>query len=364
MRNGYETSALALAATCLLPLVACGGTPTATQVSECSNITYAAPSGLANNIVFTLDKAYPCGQYANGDWWVAPPTTGVTVTITAISPAQRLRAASVTNGAMVNPTSTASQGFDGDAPGYSAGQTATVPLAINTTTVPITSVVKAASVPAINRPALQFAAVLTVINAAADKTTQFRPSYFGASGKFQLSVSSINTASLGQSDLTSVPSVAAYTFANVVTATTGLQIDHLGGDNLNEWLHAKDNAYNGSGYGSNVSLLYSKNMMRFASNDFNYSNSTHKQALINYLQYCIDLAGNVNGGTPYVGVGGYGFGRLLPVLFAGQVLQNSTITNLASSGTFGENTAFYKSTATGKILHGEVDGYGPPWTWP
>ena len=220
MRNGYGISALALAATWLLSLAACGGsgTPTAPQLSECSKITYAAPSGLANNIVFTLAKAYPCGQYANGDWWVAPPTTGGTVTITAISPAQGLRSASVTsvtNGAQINPTSTSLQGFDSNAAGYSAGQTATVPIVINTTTVPISSVVKAVSQPTATRYQIKFAAVLTVIDAATDNTAKFRPNYYGTN-KFQLSVSSITTSALGKYPLSALPAVAAYTFANVV----------------------------------------------------------------------------------------------------------------------------------------------------
>ncbi len=337
--------------------------------NTCSTVTYDAPSGTANNIVFTFDKPYSCGRYANGDWWVAPLTTGGTVTINSITPTQVDRTSGhIMNGAEVNPSSTTKQGFDTDAPysTYDAARTAVLPLVINTTTTPISSVIKAVSIAGVatgNAPQLQFAAVLTVVNSSTDRSWAFRPSYFGTN-KFQLSTSSIVTSSLGQVNLTSVPSVAAYTFADVVTATSGLQLDHFN-TFLNQYVHAVDNSYMGTAYGSEASIQYSKNLMRFASNDFSYSNATHKQALINYLQWCIDLAGDVQGGTSFdASGGGYGFGRKLPLLFAGQVLQNSTITGLASSGAFAEDLSFYQSTSTGRVLHGEYYSYGLPWTWP
>lgn len=373
-RNNINAMLLVVFTSFALILPACsgGGSVSVINVNECSTVTYNAPSGTANNIVFTFDKSNVCGQYANGDWWVAPRTTGGTVTITSITPAQTTRVSTghVMNGAEVNPTSTTLQGFDGDLNGtasYSAGQTATFPLVVNTTSVPITSVVKAVSVAAVNRPQIQFAAVLTVIDASANMTAQFRPSFVDIpANKFQLAVSSISTSSLGQVDLSSVSAVTNHTFSNVATATRGLQLDNLTGSSLNEYTHAIDNAYQGSGYGSQVAILYVKNAMRFAANDFSYSNPTHKQALINYLQYCIDLAGDVQLGAAYAYGGGYGYGRKLPLLFAGQVLGNSTITNLAATNetVFSEDASFYVSPTTGRVLHGEYTFYGTPWTWP
>src|SRR5205823_2386421 len=52
----------------------------------CSSITYAAPSGPRNNITYVLDKAYVCGQFANGDWFVVPDQAGGAVVVTAIRP--------------------------------------------------------------------------------------------------------------------------------------------------------------------------------------------------------------------------------------------------------------------------------------
>ncbi len=342
----------------------------ASVFATCGSVTYPAPSGTANNIVFTFDKAYPCGQYANGDWWVAPLTPGGIVTIMSITPAQATRTATghMINGAQVNPTSPTAQSLDADTPAYYTASTlVSYPLVVNTATSSISSVIKAVgrniALPA--RPALQFAAVLTVISTAADKSGQFRPSFFGtATNKLQISVSSINTAILGQADLSSVSAVSSYPFSQIVTDYQGLQLDFLQ-KYINEFIHPYDNSYKNTGYGSEASIEYSKPLIRFSANDFNYSDATHKQALINYLQRVIDLAGNVQGGTSFdASGGGYGFGRKLPLLFAGQVLQNSTITGLASSGIFAEDLSFYQSTSTGRVLHGEYYSYGAPYTWP
>lgn len=354
---------------CILPACGGGGGGSAPAVNECSSVTYQAPSGTANNIVFTFDQPYVCGQYANGDWWVAPLTTGGTVTINSITPTLVDRTPGhIRNGAEVNPSSSTKQGFDTDSPGgtYDATRTAVLPLVINTTTTPISSVVKAASIAGIaagNNPQLQFAAVLTVVDSSVDRSGKFRPSYFGTN-KISVDVSSINVSNLGLVDMTAISAVAAYTFASVADASARIQLDHII-HYYGQYIHAYDNSYANTGYGSEVSIFYAKQMLRFASNDFNYGNSTHKQALINYLQNCIDLAGNVQGGTIYPGEGGYGYGRKLPLLFAGAVLNNATITALASSGTFAEDDSIYTSTRTGVVLHGEVSifGYTYPDNW-
>ena len=315
--------------------------------------------------------AYPCGQYANGDWWVAPTTPGGTVTITSITPAQATRTATgrMINGAQVNPTSPTAQSLDA-ATNYTEATLVLYPLVVNTTTSPISSVIKAVgrNIPLLSSavPVVQFAAVLTVISTAADKSGQFRPSFFGtAASKLQISVSSINTTILGQANLSSVSAVSSYPFSQVVTDYRGLQLDFLNNWN-NQFIHPYDSSYRNTGYGSEASIEYSKPLLRFSANDFSYTNATHKQALINYLQRVIDLAGNVQGGTSFsAGGGGYGFGRKLPLVFAGQVLQNSTITGLASSGIFSEDISFYQSTSTGRVLHGEnYYFFAAPYTWP
>ncbi|HUC21064.1 MAG TPA: hypothetical protein VMR98_06280 [Candidatus Polarisedimenticolaceae bacterium] len=50
-------------------------------------------------ITWTFDKTYPCGQFANGDWWVAPSAGEVNVKVTGMTPAY----AGGQNGWEVNP---------------------------------------------------------------------------------------------------------------------------------------------------------------------------------------------------------------------------------------------------------------------
>jgi hypothetical protein len=52
----------------------------------CASITYAAPSGPRNSITYVFDKAYVCGQFANGDWFVVPERPDGAVVVTAIRP--------------------------------------------------------------------------------------------------------------------------------------------------------------------------------------------------------------------------------------------------------------------------------------
>lgn len=83
-----------------------GVTPTTCSTES----TYETPSGTANNIVFTFDNPYVCGQFANGDWWVNE-NSGGHVIITSITPT----ASGGSNGFEVNPSYTNKQAFESTA---------------------------------------------------------------------------------------------------------------------------------------------------------------------------------------------------------------------------------------------------------
>src|SRR3990167_7840944 len=83
------------------------------SAATCASVTYAAPSGSTNNIVFVFDKAYQCGQFANGDVWVTP-YPAASLKITSMSPA----ATTGRHGYEVNPSSKTKQGFDNRIAGY------------------------------------------------------------------------------------------------------------------------------------------------------------------------------------------------------------------------------------------------------
>jgi spermidine/putrescine-binding protein len=42
--------------------------------------------GTSDEITYTFDKSYPCGTFANGDWWVAPNVGDTAVKVISITP--------------------------------------------------------------------------------------------------------------------------------------------------------------------------------------------------------------------------------------------------------------------------------------
>ncbi|HUC20452.1 MAG TPA: hypothetical protein VMR98_03090, partial [Candidatus Polarisedimenticolaceae bacterium] len=74
-------------------------------------------------ITWTFDKTYPCGQFVNGDWWVALNAGDTGVKINTITPAY----SGGQNGWEVNPVYSGSQGFDQDIGGFSASLVPALP---------------------------------------------------------------------------------------------------------------------------------------------------------------------------------------------------------------------------------------------
>lgn len=351
MRNGYGISALVFAATSVLPLAGCGGGGSSgagatTTANVCSNITYAAPSGAANNIVFTFDKAYTCGQFANGDWWVAGDAGG-SVTITSITPA----ASGDRNGFEVNPTSTSQQAFDINASvTYNAALMPALPLTVSG----VSSVVKAVSKPVTGLPELQFAAALTVVSTPVVNSSEvFRPGYFGATGKaFYTVPSSVTVAGLPVATHTpvGVPSAAGFTIASIATRYRYVQMDHSAG-----WagrdMHPADNMPD---YGAEIARDNAVYLLRMLLSDFNYSDTTHKQALVNYLQMAIDLKSIAAGGGRWDADGGHGNGRKLPLRFAHMVFGGTDFSNAIAASAFSEDQQVSRSGVTGEVLWGKT----------
>ena len=245
--------------------------------------------------MFTFDdKAYTCGQFANGDWWVAPPTNGGSITITSITPT----ASAGLNGFMVNPASTGLQAWDKRSnTRYDPLLMPSLPLTINTTTTPVSSVVKMASLPVqVSHTNEAFAAVLTVVNASiSNSNTLFRPGYFGTTGKTSYTVPSVLPSQVGYYSVgSSVPSMSSLTFSSIAATYQNVWLD-FGGCWCSRDLHPADNMPD---YGLDIANANTNNLLRMLLSDFSYTNPTHKQALINYLQMTIDLKSvAANGGS-------------------------------------------------------------------
>jgi len=161
---------------------ACSGSKTACTLSITAvmNVTATFAAQVAANtctqvsqygVTFSFDQAYPCGTFANGDYWVTPASAGGHVNVTAITPVFT----GTQNGFQINPTDVVNQGFDSEAAHFDATLVPTLPHAASAGE----SIVKAISLPANSTTGvrLKTAAVLTVLGSIPpdNGATVFRP---------------------------------------------------------------------------------------------------------------------------------------------------------------------------------------------
>ncbi len=363
MRYYYGKLSSVLVVAMALLLTAClsggGGGDSGTSSSAapgpvpgtCTSVTYAAPSGAANNIVFTFDKAYTCGQFANGDWWVSKDANP-SVTITSITPT----AAGGRNGFEVNPTTINTQAFDNTS---SVPYDATLMPALPLSLTGVSSVLKTVAgtpTPPGNFSVLQFAAVLTIVDApVVGSGNVFRPGYFGTAGKtFYPIPSAATVAALPGATHTpvGVPSLAGFSIASVATRYSGVQLDHHRGFR-GRTTHPQDNMQD---YGAEIATDNGVNLLRMLLSDFDYTNATHKQALINYLQMAIDLRSMAAGGQTWDADGGHGNGRKIPLLAANKVFGGTDFSTAIAASGFSEDQLVWRSPVTNEVLYGKSSG--------
>ncbi len=326
-----------------------GGAPAAP--GTCSSVTYAAPSGAASNIVFTFDKAYTCGQFANGDWWVAKESSPF-VTITSITPA----AVGGKSGFEVNPSTTTAQAFDnGNAfLTYNAALMPALPLNLSG----ISSVVKAVSYTGPSIPnivsLLQFAAVLTIVDSPVSNSSEvFRPGYFGSTGKTFYAVPSAATVTgvrVGTYTPVGVPSVAGVPLSAVSARFQQVQLDHYLGF-AGRLMHPRDNMRE---YGADIALDNAEGLLRMLLSDFIYTDPAHKRTLINYLQMAIDLKSMAANGMVWDADAGHSNGRKLPLMFANAVFGGADFSNAIAASRFSEDQQVLRSGVTGEVLWGRA----------
>ncbi len=274
-------------------------------------------------VTFSFAVAYPSGQFANGDWWVCPPSPGGTVTITSITPAYS--AGQTTNGFQVNPSSMTSQGYDGRAlPGWDAGLVAALPL----TVAGGSSIVKAVSAadPGASSPdhlpSLQTAVVLTVLDAPpAQPSLTFRPPYYGVY-KPLYTVDDLDASRLPSLAPVGSPPSLSWVRDRFQRVQLDQWYQHSG-----RYMHPADNfrATPGTGaianYGANMAQDNNTAILRLMLSDVTWSQK--QPALVNVLQAGIDWFGIVHSGGGWVANGGHAVGRKQMVFFAGMMFDSS-----------------------------------------
>jgi MYXO-CTERM domain-containing protein len=324
VRKSAPMRAIVVAAGVVAALLLAGP---ALAAEPCNSASFAAKDS-ANDITFSFDDDYSCGQFANGDWWVIDEGQGVT--ITDISPAS----SPGRHGWESNPSEISSQPYDDRISSYTDQLQPDLPYAASAGE----SIVKSVSVSDDDtncRPCLQFAAVLTVVDTepAADA---LRPPYFG-DDKPIYRVEDVDTDRLPRLDSSCCDEASS--FDGLAERYRRVQLDHK-----TNWsgrhMHPVDNMPD---YGASIARNAAVGALRFMLDDFDFSEPGHRQALINYLQMGVDLFGMVEGGMNWHANGGHLNGRKLPVTFAGILLGAPEIQAAAGSDVYSENDQVFFS---------------------
>ncbi len=296
-----------------------------------------------HDITWTFDKAYPSGQFINGDYWVLGP-----VIITSISNSlneARFEVKPGHNGSMLNPEAGGQQGYDSRLSSYNAALNAGLingafissenPLAINKAASLISMVSwlynsatdKEQGCPRFNggtkapRPVTRSGAILTVLDAI-PPANSFRPYYCGDDKSIVFTEKDIDTTCLLNLE------TVAHTPDPVALAKRMQRpwIDHVH-EYLGAMVHPSLNLPN---YGQEIT----KNSNNFALMlHLHIPEDQKRLLLIRYLQFGIDCFGITQVGGGWPANGGHGMGRKLPILVAGKIFNNQAMLEISKSKT-------------------------------
>ena len=329
-----------------------------------ATIAFAAPAQAdttdeitQHGITITLDEDYRYGQFANGDYWLAPHEPDGQVTITAMSP----EFDGEHHGWQVNPDEFGPQGFDHRmrGGGFNADLVPDLPYAAS----PGESIVKTTSHDMGNsspRPALDTAVVLTILAEppADGGAGHFRPPYFGHD-KPMLAVEEMDLSRLPAVE---APSGSVPSLSDVERWFERVWLDHRR-NWVSRYIHPAQNMPN---YGSGVARRSGDAALRLMLDD---PIEDKRQAAINYLQWAIDLYAMYEGGLRWGPNGGHMHGRKLP-LAMGAVLLNhdgmreavmqrdhEAYPDRSSNAAFSEDGHVYYAEPAQRVLWGKDGGH-------
>jgi hypothetical protein len=273
-----------------------------------------------NAITWTFDTSYKCGQYANGDYWVVDPGSGVTITSTSHVTVTGVAAGENHD---INPRFGA-QSYDSRVPLYTSAVTMPKTLYAGDCIVTVTNYTTPYD-PGSGTTNLYSGAVLNVVDTV-QSSDKFRPPYCrptrvstSASDPLIYSFNSITSGmwsllpGKSQSGVPNVPSVSS-----LVTMMQNIWLDHLGtsaGGQIHPYTSLK--AY-GAYHSSDISTIATALSLAYSSADL--------KTISKYLvQIGIDYYGCVLDGGVWYATGGNNDGRMFPLVFAGVMLNDSSM---------------------------------------
>jgi uncharacterized repeat protein (TIGR02543 family) len=297
---------------------------------------------------------YRYGQFATGEYWVVGP-----VTVISISPPSENISGRIKNGSMINPPIGNTNGYDNQMSyntydhslNVAFGVSASSPLVVAVNS----SLISTISVDAANsRPQVDSAAILTVLSSAPAEGS-FRPPYCGTDKTVQFNKSQLNYNKLRK--LTPV----AYTPS--LTAPYGPESSVAAYKSPVQWFQRPWIEHGTEDPGRFIKPLnncpdYGREVSRYTNwaallLNLNFSDAQKEPLMIGMVQYGIDLYRIVTmNRTSFVGNGTITSGRLLPILFAGTVLD--TATGADALRNIGQKTGQYRYT------NGYTSGNLPP----
>lgn len=316
-----------------------------TAANTCTQI---AQSG----VTFVFDRAYPCGTFANGDYWIMPVAAGGTATITAITPAFT----GAKHGWEVNPSSLTRQGFDVKAADFDATLVRSLPYAARAgqSIVKTISYRDADDSTDAERTFVDTAVVLTVLGAVPvnNGATVLRPPYFGTNKPLY------STTSLRLDKLPRLQPVAhTPTLSEIAARYRPLQLDHQMFWSGHKIHPVKSMPF----YGADIAMDNTVAALRLMLDD---TPQAKLQAAINYVQYGIDLAAARRGGLHFEADGGHRHGRKLVLSLTALLLNDADIAALvhdAPYNTYQEDGQMYHSATAGMVLFGQPCAAGEYW---
>jgi len=315
------------------------GPGSAALVSSCSSVQQYG-------VTFTLDRAYPCGQFANGDYWVTPVEGSLgKVKVLSITPAYTYdpETEASRNGVEVNPSSVDRHGFDSDAGGFDASLVRALPYAA----APNESLVKAVSLSGHDKTALDTAVVLTVLAAAPPDGGRdlFRPPYFGPNKPLY------PTSALRLDRLPTLPGLPDMpTLPELSQRYARVQLDHQlwwSADQIHPLKNMPD-------YGATIAIDNAVASLRLMVQG---DPVERKQLAIHLVQYGIDLDAAMQGGLHFYADGGHRHGRKLVLALSALLLDEPAMAARVrdfQQGTYQEDGHLYVGAGSGMVLFGQL----------
>lgn len=326
-------------------------------------------------ITWTFDKAYPCGQFITGDWWVVGPVSVVSISPEpgaaqtdntkvkknkfgdhAIKPDSRMR-----NGSVIIEERTGKQGFDSRLINYDPDLSKTFPLKLK----PDQSLISSVSWDVVDpkqyichqimwssekkaRVVLKTAAVLTCLDVAPPEDA-FRPASVGTQKRI-FRESDIQWDKLGSLK----PTAGAPDWKMLERWFERPWIDNTGGWILQRTGPTENNPVYGREF-SRMTGLAALALMTDAGRE------QKRKTLIGLIQYGIDVQGFIDHGLNWMADGGHYSGRKLPLMFAGILLDDETMMNPKPEVRFQEDqdTYYGKGWAGQTALWQMVTHHGP-----